>query len=532
MSRVITRRDFLKGSAAGAAGIALSGILGGSFVMAEETLADSLTVGLQVDPETFGPWTMAQAARQQIMYFTIFEPLAMLTVDGEREMVLAKSVEAEGDMCYRIELYDYIYDSIGNHITASDVIFSFDQAIAQGALSWATKYLDHFDQEDDYTLLMYVQDESAVALDMLLKTVFIVSEESYNASSDGFVTNPIGTGPYQLDSYTAGSEAQISLRGEYWQTDESLISTSATTGSIQNVTFKVITDTTQLALALEMGDVDAVPVGITTTDLGNFLNDDRTPKEGYNVETLLNPLLYFMAFNCGENSPCADVNVRQAISYAIDMDAIVTNVFGTDAVTATTNSSPYYADYDEALDEAPAYGYDADKAKELLEEAGYSDGDITLELMINTESNYAQVASLVQAYLTVIGISVNITTYESGLFTTTKNSETDWDMFLDCTQGLNTPGRMGLLDINGYTTGANGVFVTDDTLQSLFEAANAATTYSTETVTDLLTYVDEMDYVYPMFYQYSYVLTDDEVTEISVDRNYSLIYGKCTVLAD
>ncbi|MCD7835010.1 MAG: ABC transporter substrate-binding protein [Lachnospiraceae bacterium] len=529
MRRLISRRDFLKGSAAGAACLAMTGIFGGSFAMAEEELADSMVIGTSQDPESFNPWLMAQAARQNIYYNNIYEPLARLTAEGEREFVLAKSAELVEEGCYQVELYDYIYDSAGNHITASDVIFSFDKCIEQGALAWAVKYLDHFDQVDDYTLLMYVQDESAVALDMLLKTVFIVSEEAYNASSDGFAVDPVGTGPYLLDSYTPGSEAVIVARDDYWQTDESLITTAAQLGSVKTVTYKIITDTSQLALALEMGDIEGSNE-ITTADLDNFLNEDRTAKDGYNSIQILNPLIYFTAFNCGSNSPCQDQRVRQAISYALDTEAIAQNLYGVDGAAASTNSSPYYADYDESLNDTVAYAYDVDKAKELLAEAGYADG-LELTGCFSTEGVYAQAASLMQAYLMQVGITLTINMYESGLFTTTKTEDDSWDLFVDCTMGLNTPGRMGLLDINGYTTGANGVFVTDEQLQELFETANAASTYSTETVTALLEYVDEMDYVYPMYYSYTYIITTDNVTEIVIDRNNAIIPGASTVLA-
>ena len=108
--------------------------------------------------------------------------LARLTLDGQRDLVLAKSVEALGGGEYDIEIYDYIYDTKGNNIVASDVPFSFERCNEVGQLAWATRYLDHFEVTGDYTLKMFTKDESAVALDMLLKTVYIVSEKSYNES--------------------------------------------------------------------------------------------------------------------------------------------------------------------------------------------------------------------------------------------------------------------------------------------------------------------------------------------------------------
>ena len=506
-----------------------SGEAGEAGGAAAAELADSMTIGTTLDVESFNPWLMANDARQQVFYNKIYETLAFLRPDGTREYVLAKSVEANGEGCYKIILHDNIFDSNGNQITASDIVFSYEQCFATGQLAWGIKYLDHFDIINDYELDMYLNQESAVALDMVLKTCHIVDEDSFNASPDGMATTPVGTGPYVLENYIPGSEVVLTARDDYWQTDDALRATSGAQGSVKTVTYKVISDAAQLALALEMGDIDA-SINIATADLDTFLNEDRSAKDGYNVVQTLGALLYYVCFNCSENSPMQDQAVRQAVSYAIDMEAIAQNIYGNDGSVAHTNSSVYYSDYDESLNEHIPYQYNVEKARQLLADAGYSDGDITLELIINTEFNYAQTASLIQAYLKEIGISVNISTYESAMFNTLINDPTGFDMYMNCTMSLNTPGRMGLFDLNGYSTGVNGVFVNDPVLQEKFEAANMATTYSKETVTDLLNYVEEMAYNYPMYYAYNYIITSDRVTDIVYDRNNAIVPNACTVL--
>lgn len=492
------------------------------------TYADHMTIGMQLDPESFNPWIMANDARQQCFYNKIYETLAFLLPDGSREYVLAKSVEQTSEGCYKVILHDNIFDSNGNQITASDVVFSYNKCFETGQLAWGIKYLDHFDIINDYELDMYLNQESAVALDMVLKTCHIVDEDSYNASPDGFATTPVGTGPYVLESYTPGSEVVLTAR-EYWQTDESLRATSGAQGSVKTVTYKVISDASQLALALEMGDIDAC-INIAVADLDIFLNEDRTAKEGYNVVQTLAPLVFYTAFNCSENSVLQDQAVRQAICYAIDMEAIAGGLYGTDGSVAHTNSSVYYNDYDESLNDHIPYQYNVEKAKQLLADAGYSEGDITLELICNTEFMYAQTASMIQAYLKAVGITVNINTYEAAMFNTLINDPTAFDMYMNCTMSLNTPGRMGLFDLNGYSTGVNGVFVNDPVLQEKFNAANLAATYSKETVTDLLNYVEEMAYNYPMYYGYVYLITRDNVVEVVYDRNNAFIPNACVVI--
>lgn len=493
------------------------------------TPADSLTIGMTLDVESFNPWLMANDARQQVFYNKIYETLAFLRPDGSREYVIAKSVEPNGDGCYKVILHDNVFDSNGNQITASDIVFSYNQCFATGQLAWGIKYLDHFDIVNDFELDMYLNQESAVALDMVLKTCHIVDEDSFNASADSMATTPVGTGPYVLESYTPGSEVVLTAREDYWQTDESMRATSGAQGSVKTVTYKVISDSAQLALALEMGDIDA-SINVSVSDLDTFLNEDRTAKEGYNVVTTMGALLYYIAYNCSENSPLQDQTVRQAVSYAIDMETIAQALYGDDGSVAHTNSSVYYSDYDESLNDHIPYQYNVEKAKQLLADAGYSDGDITLELITNTEFLYAETASMVQYYLKEVGINVNISTYESAMFNTLINDPTGFDMYMNCTMSLNTPGRMGLFDLNGYSTGVNGVFVNDPVLQEKFETANLAVTYNKDTVTDLLNYVEEMAYNYPMYYAYNYIITRDNVTDIVYDRNNAIVPNACTVI--
>jgi len=70
--------------------------------------ADSMVIGMQLDPESFNPWIMANDARQQCFYNKIYETLAFLRPDGSREYVLAKSVEPNGQGCYKVILHDNI----------------------------------------------------------------------------------------------------------------------------------------------------------------------------------------------------------------------------------------------------------------------------------------------------------------------------------------------------------------------------------------------------------------------------------------
>lgn len=497
-------------------------------------LADTVTFGLVIDIGSFNPWLMPTEAAAQVYTNKIFETLAFINGDGERELCIAKSVETQSEGAYAIEIWDTVYDSAGNHITVDDIMFSYDMCIETGQLSWATRYLDHIEKVDDYNLIMYTQDESAVGLDMLLKTVYIVSQDAYEASADEMAVTPVGTGPYVLEEYVSGSSITLTARDDYWQTDEDRSSTSEV-GSLTTIEYKIITDTSQLSLALEMGEVDAVAgSGISSTDYGNFMDDDRNALDGYVVVPYTNSLINHLELNCGEGSVLSNELLREAIAHAIDREAIVQNLYGSDAAVCYTNSSPYYGDYDSSLEESTAYEYDPELSMELIAEAGYEEGEITLEMIVQNSDTLSKCAQLIAAYLEAVGIHVNINLYESALYTTTRSDTTGtaWDICFNLVQGLNSPGRLGVLDINAYETGLNGLYIADETLQELYETANSAATYSTETVTELLEYVDSMYYLIPLYYEKGYVIARDNFAEITLDRNNVIIPGLSTVYAD
>lgn len=532
--KTLTRRDFLRTCASGAAGLAALSLVGCGAKevnnsQGDSQLATTVVIGTGTDPESFAPWLGAQEGREICFYNSVYEPLARLTVEGVREYVLAKSVEKTGTGCYRIELYDYIKDSKGNPITADDVIFSFDQAIAGGSLSWALKYLDHFEKQSDTVLDMYTKDESAVGLDMLLKTAFIVNQNEYLSDPNGFATNPVGTGPYTMENYVPGSSVTLKARDDYWQTDASLVTTAATLGSIETVEYKVITEGSQLSLALESGEIMAAK-NLNAADIGNFVDDNGDPREGYNVYSYLNPLIRRLEFNCGDQGRLSNKDLRGAICYAIDTEALAATVFGRNGTACSTISTPYYNDYDPSLNEGVCCKYDPEKAKELMEAAGVKPGEVTVQYVSNNNDESSKVAVMVKAYLEDVGINCNLNLLESAALSAFKNDPSNWDISFATIQSLNSPGMMNQLDINAQSDGFNALKIADMTLQGLFEKANSAETYSVDTVTELLNYVTDNYLMYPLYYVTGFMVTSDKITNIVVDRNMALIPGASTIL--
>ena len=94
---------------------------------------EKVTVGLAGDPGNIGPFQGMSAGRIGIL-FTTYEMLMAKDATGKFGPVLMKEMTTVDDLTYDVEIWDYIYDQAGNHLTANDIKFCYDSAIATGNL--------------------------------------------------------------------------------------------------------------------------------------------------------------------------------------------------------------------------------------------------------------------------------------------------------------------------------------------------------------------------------------------------------------
>jgi peptide/nickel transport system substrate-binding protein/oligopeptide transport system substrate-binding protein len=114
--------------------------------------------------------------------------------------------------------------------------------------------------------------------------------------------------------------------------------------------------------------------------------------------------LYYIGMNCSR-PPFDDHRVRQAMNYAVDMKSVIKNLLNNAAIMSNGPIPPGIAAYDSSRD---AYGYNPDKARELLQKAGYEEG-FEVEFWQSQTSEYSELAEAFQAYFEDIEVRVNIT---------------------------------------------------------------------------------------------------------------------------
>ena len=367
----------------------------------------TVTVSNYVDIAGIAPFAAPQSGRNDIRYL-IYDQLAIMAKPGgevdEMDFQMAKSIEKVDDATYKIEIYDYIHDWAGNPVTADDVIFSYKTMGDSGVSGKFSRLFDYMEKVDDYNLILHLKNPALGTAQYVLQFCPVVSQKAYESQSEGERAQyPIGTGGYKIVDYVSGGYCYLERVDDYWQTDESLRS-YAFSGQAKEIKIVVQTEAAQRANALVTSNVDVVPV-VANTDIGLFRNDDGTPKEGYNVLAVLNGVTYYMPFNCSEDSILNNIDLRKAVSYAIDAKGVMDGTFGANGYMLSKECvNAMLGDYNPEWNNEDYYDYNMEKAQEYLEKSG--EKDVSLRLMISTEANEKAMAVFIQQYLDMVGIKV------------------------------------------------------------------------------------------------------------------------------
>ncbi|HWS50874.1 MAG TPA: ABC transporter substrate-binding protein [Microbacterium sp.] len=220
--------------------------------------------------------------------------------------------------------------------------------------------------------------------------------------------HPVGTGPYQFDEWAPGEQVTLKAYPDYW----------GEAGQVDEIIFRTIDDPTARRQALESGSIDGYDlVGPADT---KALEDD-----GFTMVSRPPFTILYLAFNQAVPE-LQDPKVREALSYAIDKDALITQVLPEGTEKATQFVPPVVNGYN---DDVTTYDFDPQKAKDLLAEAGYTEANplkLTFNYPVNVSRPYMpdpeQIFTVLSTQLAEVGVE------------TTPVSE-EWVEYLDRTTG-------------------------------------------------------------------------------------------------
>lgn len=209
-------------------------------------------------------------------------------------------------------------------------------------------------------------------------------------------SNPVGTGYMQFDSRSPGDNTVLANYENYWD-EEAYLDT---------ITFSVVPETGARIAELESGTTE-VSDGIGTENIERIEGAD-----GINLQTIESNLVDYIGINV-ESEPLDDPRVRQAISHALNREEVISGIYNGSGRPAHGPLPPGMLGY---VDDLDGIEYDMDRARELLEEAGYEDG-FEISLTVNDESDERNdLAIWLQESLEELDITLNIEQMEWGAF--------------------------------------------------------------------------------------------------------------------
>ncbi|MEA1903678.1 MAG: ABC transporter substrate-binding protein [Actinomycetota bacterium] len=374
---------------------------------AEVSAATEMTIGLQLEPPTLDLTASPAAAIPQVLLYNVYEGLVRLNADGSISGLLASDWEiSEDGLTYTFTLQQGVAFHNGEALTADDVVFSINNVVNNEAHPFTTTLapITNVEATDDSTVVLTLSQVSANLLFFLTQGQGVILEES----AIGTIENePVGTGPFTFTSWTVGDSIVVERNADYW----------GTPALLEKVTFRYINDPSALTNAMLSDDLDILAGVSAPETLAEFEADDRFEvRQGLTYgETVL-------SLN-GRRAPLDDVLVRQAISHAIDRDAVVQLAYSGYGTVIGSFSTPLDAWY---KDLTGVYEYDPAKAQDLLEEAGYA-GE-TLEMILPPTSYATRSGEIIASQLAEVGIDVNITNVEWGVWLEDVFTNNDFDM--------------------------------------------------------------------------------------------------------
>ncbi len=397
--------------------------------------AETLNVCVGPDPDTIDP-ALNSSVDGATMIIHAFEGLMTLDKDGVPIYGQAESHSVSEDgKVYTFTLRDGLKWSDGEALTASDFVYSWNRAIADETAAdyeYMFEVVDGYDSEDKVLNVKALDDKtlevnliSAVPYFLELcafPTFSPVREDLIEANGDKWATQVetyIGNGAYKMTEWVQGSHILYTKNENYWDYDSL---------GMKNLKFVLMDDDSAILNAFTQDEI------LFADSMPNDEIDAWRDKNEFNLQGQLGT--YYISFNV-EKEHLDNPKVRQALTLAIDRDFIVTEIgkAGQEAAAAYVATGLTDADSTKEFREVggnyfdpskEAYEANLQKAKELLVEAGYPDGEglPTFEYLYNTDTGHQQIGEALQDMWKKIGVNIELVSQEWGTFLNTrKNGE-------------------------------------------------------------------------------------------------------------
>ncbi|MBC7938980.1 MAG: ABC transporter substrate-binding protein [Chitinophagaceae bacterium] len=378
-------------------------------------MAQTLRWAAQNDILTMDPHSQNHATTNAVLMHA-YEGLTRYSAKYEVEPALATKWTFVAPTQVRFELRKGVKWHDGTPFTADDVLFSFGRIRQpQGTMAIYVTGISEIKKIDDHTVDMILSAPNPILLRNIIDFRIMsrawseknktTNVQDYKAKEENFASrNVMGTGAYKVTGWMPEQRITMVVNPDWWDKN---------TGNVKEVIYTPIkSDPTRVA-ALLSGDVDLL-TDIPTQDVARLRADGKLKVlDGPEVRTIFlapdlgSPELKYSSVK-GKN-PFADKRVRQALSMAIDREAIKRNIMRGLSIPAGVLVAPGVNGNAPDIDVPTKV--DVDGAKKLLAEAGYPDGfEVRLNCPNNRYVNDEEICQAVVAMWARIGVKAPLIT--------------------------------------------------------------------------------------------------------------------------
>jgi peptide/nickel transport system substrate-binding protein len=366
-----------------------------------KTATKAVTVGIVYPPDSFDPYKSNWGGQYAAYLYPVYDTLIRENPDGSFDPNLATSWKYVTPLEFELTLRSGVTFSDGSPVDAKAVKENLDRIkTVQGPRVSRVSAISSVEAVNATTVRIHLSEPNP-SLPLEFSQLFGMIVEPDALNNADLATAPVGSGPYVLDKGATVKDSTYTYerRKGYW---------NAKDFPFDKLVLKVFPDQNSMLNAMRSGQVD---VGYGSPD-----TIQSAKSAGLTVVSKpLNLYMLWLSDRAGSISPAlGKTEVRQALNYAVDRDAILKTVFQGQGTSTAQIFPPGSEGYVESLDDA--YPYDPDKAKQLLADAGYKNG-FTFEVALPAASRDGTYAQAIAGQLKNVGVTMKIVPLPEGSLT-------------------------------------------------------------------------------------------------------------------
>ncbi len=370
----------------------------------DKEVKDTLVYAQSSELRTLDPQMHTDIYSRRVLA-NIFDRLVEKNIDLEIVPGLATDWEYLDETTVLFNLRKGVLFHNGAELTSEDVKYSIDRARKSPMIGVLFNLISEIETPDSYTVIIKTEKPFGALLHHLSHMGASIVNKEYYENTKEIALNPMGTGAYKMIEWKAGDMVILEAHDKYYLGE----------APTKYIHVRNVPEGNSRVIGLETGEIDI------STDIDSALRVSVLKDKNLTLHEVTSLGVSYLGLNT-TRGPLQNKKVRQAIALGVNREEIIETIMMGAVSKANGLLGPGVFGYSE---EATTFGYDPEKAKQLLKEAGYENGFDMLITTSGSETN-AQLATVIQAQLKEIGINLSIEQIEWGAFLNlTAKGETD-----------------------------------------------------------------------------------------------------------